>query len=170
MPRGSGGINEDVKDITWRVLGELGLDRAAEKLDFKLTRTPIADLKRGKVGREATIRTFAEGFWERFCEEYGHQICERFGQCNREAVSDWFAEKAGFGLRHQHPATEQGSRVGERAPLTYEPNLDEIDIAGWAGASSIPPEDISILNAIIRGFLAERRRQKGLEVSEPDER
>jgi hypothetical protein len=90
-----------VGEIVTRVMGTWSLEHAAERLGFALSRTPLADLKRGKIGREDTLRTFAGGMWERICEHYGQEVRERFGRCDEEAASDWLAEIAGFGLRHQ---------------------------------------------------------------------
>lgn len=43
--------------------------------------------------------------------------------------------------------------------LTYEPDLDEIDISTWAGAKHLSQSDIEELNRIYRAHLAQVRRR-----------
>jgi len=121
MPRASGGLNREVGRIVTDVLGEMSLEQAAIHVDYKLSRTPLGDLKKGKVGWEATLRTFAEGFWQRICELYGAEVTARFGECTRETASDWLAEKAGFGLRYASPTVQPGGAdVADETPLTVD--------------------------------------------------
>lgn len=140
MPTAQDGTNAEVRRIVETVLGDLSMEQAAIRLGYNLSRTPIGDLKRGKVGREETVRKFAEGLWERFSEHYGEAVQERFGACTRETVSDWFAEKAGFGLRYSGKPAEEppapngypdvstlagqiADRVAERLQITWEGTL-----------------------------------------------
>lgn len=160
MPRGKEGRNPEVAEIVQKVLGSLSLELTAEKLNYRLTRTPISDLKKGKIGREETVRTFAEGFAGRICEEYGEVVSERFGECNEQTVSDWLAEKAGFGLRY---AARPADRVRDGGELTYEPDLEGISLEGFRGVDGLPPEAIRDLEEDLKALIAARRRRFGIE-------
>lgn len=43
--------------------------------------------------------------------------------------------------------------------LTYEPDLEEVDISGWRGAERLSPETVEKANRAIRGILSEVRRR-----------
>lgn len=155
MPRRSGGRSDKVEEIVGRVLGNLTMEQAAQHLDYELTGMTVSRLSRGKIGMEQTHRTFAEGFWQRFCEEYGAEITSRFGECTRQTVSDWFAEQSGFSNRYSTPASS--------SELTYEPVLDDVDVAAFRGAEGLPREDIEVLNEVMRAHLAALRKRRGLD-------
>jgi hypothetical protein len=149
------GLRPEIADLVGRVLGDLSLEQAAIHLNYRVSRTPIGDLKRGKIGRESTLREFAEGFSSRFCEEFGDEIRERFGECSPHAASDWLAEKAGFALKHFRPAGA--------AELTYHPELSDVDIRSFKGAQGLAEADIELVNTAMRALIAQLRRQRGLE-------
>jgi hypothetical protein len=149
------GLSPEIAELIGRVLGDLSLEQAAIHLNYRVSRTPIGDLKRGKVGREGTLRDFAEGFASRFCQEFGDEIRQRFGECSPHAVSDWLAEKAGFGLRYFSP-----TRASE---LTYHPELEDVDIRGFKGAQGLADADIELVNSAMRALIAQLRRQRGLD-------
>jgi hypothetical protein len=154
MRRRGDGLNTEIGGVVSQVLGELSLEQAAIHLNYRVSRTPIGDLKRGKVGREGTLREFAEGFWPRFCEEFGEEVIERFGECSQRSVSDWLAEKAGFEPRYY-------SRAPARE-LTYHPELADVDIRGFKGAQGLSDADIDLVNTAMRALIAQLRQQRGL--------
>lgn len=164
MTRPPQGINPEVAEIVDRVLGDLSLEQAAVHLRYALTRTPISDLKRGKVGRENTVRVFAEGLWQKFCELYGDEIAPNGGECGREVVSDWFAAKCGF--RPRYAALLLGEDESQRPPrpeLTYEADLEDFDVRAFRGADRIPENDIEIINSVMRDLIAQSRKRYGIE-------
>jgi hypothetical protein len=184
-------LNAEIAEIVTRVLGDLSLDQASEKINFDLSRTPLRELKRGKVGREETIRKFAEGFWQRLCREYGEEITAGFGTCSLETASDWLAQKAHFGLRYTRPVAPaapqdpEEDRMHKIARLTAEefatrtqgPPLDRIRAASRElqyerdpesttpveafEGSNIHPDDLPVLESIAGALEAERRQKQG---------
>jgi hypothetical protein len=99
------------------------------------------------------VRGFAENFSERFCQHYGEEISERFGGCNEHAASDWFAAKCGFDWKyHQRPRSEED---GE--------DLLDVDISSYRGAEGLAPEDVRLANELLRTFIRERRKSRGLD-------
>jgi hypothetical protein len=142
-------LNPEVAEIVSRVLGELSLDRASEALRYALSRSPLRDLKKGKIGREKSVRTFAEGFWKRICEHYREEVTAQFGDCNQEACSDWLALKAGFGIRHRHGAL----------PTRHEAALTDDREAALRSLEQITdPEKLRLANQMLEMIRASERR------------
>ena len=69
MPR-EGKQNAEVGEIVQTVRGRLSYEQAAIRIKHAISGNAIRILEGGKIGREATVRAFAEGFWERFCDSY----------------------------------------------------------------------------------------------------
>jgi hypothetical protein len=153
------GLNPELAQIVSQVLGSLSPEAAAEQLEFRLSRTPIGDLRKGKAGREATVRTFGEGFWERICQHYGDQVREGYGDCNQETAADWFAVKAGFGSRT--------SQVPARVPETLlggDLALEDVDVRAFRGTQNLTQNDIELINDLVRRLIREadaRQRRDG---------
>lgn len=106
------GLNAEVAEIVNAVLGDLSLESAAIKLNYKVGREGLRLLRNGKIGRETTVRAFAEGFADRISELYGREIGDTYGERTPEAVSDWLAAKAGFKGAAALPAPEVAGIYG----------------------------------------------------------
>lgn len=124
------GRNEEIAEIVTRVLGDLSLAQAEIHLKYQLSREAIRSLKAGKIGRESTMRTFAEGFWSKFHDLYASEIRAAFGICTPPTVSDWFAQKAGYALTKATPATAtfsaaQVEEIVSSAAASVVERLDE---------------------------------------------
>lgn len=111
--------NEEIAGIVRQVLGSMTLGEAEIRLDHRLSTEAIRRLKSGKVGRESTIRVFADGFRKELCEYYGDEIRARFGECDPAsfAPDDWLAEKAGFVVDEEPEDSE---------PLATRRQVDEL--------------------------------------------
>jgi hypothetical protein len=139
------------------ILGSISLEQAHIRLDYELAPETIRRLKKGFPTREGTIRAVAVAFWQRVCEVYGEDVTACFGDCNVRTASDWLAALWGYTPAHLSrgtlpPRTEE-----------YDSDLEEIDVAQFRGARGLPAEDVETLNAVIRAFIAEKRRLRGVE-------
>jgi hypothetical protein len=130
LPRGR--LQPEVAEVVGKVLGDWSLEQAAIHIEYALSKSAINDLKRGKVGREVTVRTFADRFWKRFCEVYGSEISAAHGTCDRETAGEWFLTVC-YGSRYNlRPAAPE---------LTYE-SEEEPEISALGGDLRDLPEDV----------------------------
>lgn len=145
MPYGRPGISEELAEVVTRVVGSMSMEQAAIRLEYRLTAMTVSRLRKGKTGLEATVRTFAEGFADRICEEYGEQIRERFGECDKRTAADWLAETAGFQVR-------------ARPARTYDPHEEHVALhPNHGNTGDISPETLEVLKALYRQVLDEAR-------------
>ena len=58
-------------------------------------------------------------------------------------------------------AAEALLEAADRGELTYEPDLDQVDVYGFEGAGSMTENDRRIINAGLRKLLEAQRRRQG---------
>lgn len=152
MPSERVRIRPDVAAIVGRILGDLSPEQAAIRSDYRVGKDAIRSLRRGKIGWESTARGFADNYGDLLREHYGEEIAAEFGDAEPKSVSDWFAAKCGFAWKfHLRPEAEELS------------DLADVDISSYRGAEGLTPDDVRLANELLRTFIRERRKSRGLD-------
>lgn len=150
--------SDRLAEIVDRVLGGMSLEQAQIQLDYALSHQTINRLKKGHLGLESTVRTFAAGFAGRICASYGDEIASRFGACDADASQEWLIEEAGF--RPPRRKTSIGS-------TSDEPDSDgpAWDLAGATGKrmKDLSPTKQRFIVDVMESLISHARREEGLD-------
>ncbi|MDO8613564.1 MAG: helix-turn-helix transcriptional regulator [Dehalococcoidia bacterium] len=119
---------------------ELGLSYAQMGIRTGLDGSTIYKLEQSGRSSMETVVAFAESFGL--------------------DVNEW---REMFGYPRIEPSLTDAVRtvVTHAEELTYEPDLDEVDVSGFHGAEKFSPADIAELNRVARAVLSEKRRRGG---------
>lgn len=159
--------NQVVAEIVSAVLGDLSPEQASIRLDYQVGREGIRALKNGKIGWERTVRTFAEGFWERIYELYGDEIAQvlKPGDPSPDRAAAWLALKAGFvseeaqGTSSVVPeiaelASQVADEISRRNGEALERRTTEAALA--AQGAKFDPEFGAALQCVTEGYTLEQ--------------
>jgi hypothetical protein len=175
MPR----INDEWRAAVRRVLDEHKLSLRGAMLRTGIDHVTIGKMATGYVPRSETVMRFAQGFGLNIREWLllaGYEPIEDQApgenapppayrespmvKSARELV-EMFQETL-VELEEQNKPTAAIPRILDAAPeLTYESDLEGLDIRGAKGAEDIPPGDADELNRILRAFRSEQRKRQG---------
>jgi transcriptional regulator with XRE-family HTH domain len=111
------------------------------------------------ISREAMAR-----LWHG--RDVGVETVERFARGLGLDVNDW---REAWGYARVEPGDPAGAAATllraverHREALSYEPDLEQVDVRGFQGTQNLPAEDLEILNESMRALIAAKRRERGL--------
>ncbi|MFN3648444.1 MAG: hypothetical protein ACK47B_02595 [Armatimonadota bacterium] len=132
-----------------RVRAELearGLTQHAAHLRLDLSREAMARLWHGR--------------------DVGVETVERFARGLGLDVNDW---REAWGYPRIEPEDPAGAAESllraverRREALSYEPDLEQVDVRGFQGTQDLGEEDLRALKEAMRALIAAKRRERGL--------
>lgn len=131
-------VSPEFGEAVQRVLKEHNLSDRGAQYKTEINRTTMSEMRNGYVPQLEQVIRFAKGFGL--------------------DVNEWLA-LAGYELMSSGDESQPSYR-----PLTYEPDLDEVDVAAFLGKhSGLPPEDVQPIREVMEALIRDKRRERGLE-------
>lgn len=156
---GSHGLyNDRLAEIVNTVLGPLSQMGASRVAEGTISGPTFGRMRDGRLVSRPILEEFAKRFVTRFRHHYGREIEASQGGQAPEQILAWLLVEIDAELP---PAG--GRRPYKRTRTTRELEAEGIDVALFEGARDLPPEDRNTLNAIVKAFVADRRKAHGLD-------
>lgn len=145
---GSGMISARFASVMERIFGDYSQRQLAQRVEGRLSAPTFSRLRTGRVPSPPTLGILARYFQPELAREFAHEIREMFGEdCTPETAERWLRMIA----------------TGATPPTVQVHADGQVDLRGYGGLQDLPPEDRHTLDAVIRAFISERRRARGLE-------